>query len=153
MRSVSISPRLVERLVRWSTAREGREACGALIGTRGDDSCVITDVAEIENRAALPDAFECDPAAIVVLDRRATTLGLGILGFWHSHASGAGEPSTRDASGAWSSALTAIVCPHRTPAVRFWRFEGAFAVEVSRAPMGTCMPRGVADNSRPGERP
>jgi proteasome lid subunit RPN8/RPN11 len=52
-------------------------------------------------------AFEIDPGAIVAAER-ASTEGLGVIGFFHSHVGGRAVRSAADRAGAWPGVLSVV---------------------------------------------
>ncbi|MDV3457024.1 M67 family metallopeptidase [Sphingomonas sp. HF-S4] len=72
-----------------------REACGLLFG----DGDTITGFQATENVAEDPGRhFEIDPAALFAALRAERAGGPKIIGYWHSHPSGAATPSVTDAA-------------------------------------------------------
>ena len=84
---------VVEEIV-GRAARSATEVCGLLLG----DPDQVVDVLHCSNIAADPAiAFEIDPAQLIAAHRAARAGGPAIVGCYHSHPSGAPEPSRRDA--------------------------------------------------------
>lgn len=77
-------------------AREGhREACGLLLGQPGD---IVAHI-ETSNVAAQPErGFEIDPTTLLAAHRDARGDGGAVVGWYHSHPNGRGEPSATDAA-------------------------------------------------------
>ena len=76
------------------------EVCGLLLGTGGQ----AVEAVHCSNVAAHPATrFEIDPAQLIATFRRARGGGPQVLGCYHSHPSGASEPSPRDAADAASN--------------------------------------------------
>lgn len=73
-----------------------------------------------ENIAANPaDTFEIDPAALIAAHKAQRAGGPRLIGCYHSHPNGVGEPSARDGESAWGSdTLWLIVAANRLTA---WR--------------------------------
>lgn len=82
-------------LLDHAAAEAPREACGLLRGSPGRvDAAVPT-----ANVAARPErAFEIEPAALLREHRRARGDATAIIGWYHSHPAGSGEPSRTDAA-------------------------------------------------------
>jgi proteasome lid subunit RPN8/RPN11 len=139
---------LRRELVAWAAGAGEREVCGVLLGTRAAARVSIVRVARVPNHALTDDAFVCDPGAIAALDAEARGAGLELVGFWHSHVGLDPRPSSRDSDGQWAGALTAVVCPSRSPAVRFWRFDGRTAIEVRVVASEACAAALEAHNLR-----
>ena len=92
---VAIS-RTVERQIFAHCAESSEiEACGLLFG---DESCISRAI-ETRNVSATPrDSFEIDPAALFAAIRAERDGGERLIGHYHSHPTGAAEPSARDAA-------------------------------------------------------
>lgn len=84
----------LERAARQAYPEEG---CGVLLGAA--ESGTVREIRSLENRAgaALADRhYRADPLALYALERRVAEEGLGIIGFWHSHADAEAIPSAED---------------------------------------------------------
>ena len=114
--SVRISTELLARIVAEAAAAPDREVCGLLFG----DGAAITAIQPCRNIAADPARlFELDPAALLAAHRAARAGAPRPIGHYHSHPSGAPEPSPRDAADAApDGALWLIVAGGE---VRAWR--------------------------------
>lgn len=100
-----------------AAASLGREICGLLFGTAD----AITAHLPARNVAADPRrAFEIDPATLLAAHREQRRGGAAIVGCYHSHPSGAAEPSPRDAADA-------------APDGRLWLIVGASEARLWRA--------------------
>lgn len=72
------------------------EACGLLFGLEGE----IREATVAANVADEPwHRFEIEPAHLFDAHRRARAGPLRLMGCWHSHPNGVGEPSARDRAG------------------------------------------------------
>jgi desampylase len=72
-----------------------REACGILLG-QGD---AIATAWPTANVAPQPERhFEIDPTALIAAHRAARAGGPAVLGYFHSHPTGAAHPSPTDAA-------------------------------------------------------
>ncbi len=88
------------------------EACGILVGTQRGGLTVVAGLAPGRNVAADPRAhFELDPLDTLAAEDDARSMGLSIVGIWHSHPRGPLTPSLEDRSGADASWLTLIAVP------------------------------------------
>ena len=101
---------LGERLCAWSLASLPEEACGLLLGRRAAasparlaDAVEVVEVVQTRNLAAerRADLYEVHPEDFLAADRRASALGLDIVGVWHSHPESPGRPSATDLERAW----------------------------------------------------
>lgn len=93
--SCTIATTVAQSLRDHAAARAPHEACGILLGTPG---AIVAAVAAA-NIAAHPERnFEIDPATLLRVHREARGTGQTVLGWYHSHPNGAGEPSKTDAA-------------------------------------------------------
>ncbi len=106
------------------------EACGLLLGTaaRIDGATLCANVAADPARH-----FEIDPAALIAAHKAERTGGPMLLGYWHSHPSGAPAPSATDRARATRDGrVWAIVAGSK---IGWWRdCEDGF-VALSTAPV------------------
>ncbi|PKP92536.1 MAG: peptidase [Alphaproteobacteria bacterium HGW-Alphaproteobacteria-14] len=99
-----------------AVAAHPHEACGLLLG-----ECMrITAARETDNVHPTPAThFEIDPQALIDAHRAARAGGAQVLGYFHSHPTGAPEPSATDrAMAAHDGRIWAIIAGDE---VRFWR--------------------------------
>ena len=135
--------------------RHGREAyphecCGALIGRGGRvlEALALPNVTDEGARRR----FRIAPADYLAAERRASTQGAELLGFYHSHPDHPARPSRYDLDHAWPAIAYVIVAvaAGRPEALTSWRLRAdrsAFDEEpVAVEPGGP--PR-----SETGERP
>jgi proteasome lid subunit RPN8/RPN11 len=104
-------------LIHAGVQRSGNsEACGLLFGTHGR----ITQATLARNVAAEPwHRFEIDPAHLFDAHRRSRAGPERLVGCWHSHPDGRGEPSRHDRAGVSDEGwLWLIVANGR---IRGWR--------------------------------
>ena len=98
------------------------ECCGLLLGRRGD----IAEVFRARNIADEPESrFLIDPEDHFAARRAARTLGLDVVGFYHSHPRSPAEPSERDrVEFSYGGHLYLIVSVRAEPAeVGLFRFD------------------------------
>ncbi len=116
------------------SAREAypSEVCGVLLGRRVGDGIAVEEVARARNLrvGAAPGgesarSFELDPGALVAAEDRARTLGLEIVGIWHSHPDAPAIPSEEDRRSAWRGWCHLIVAVDRNSItdVRAWLLD------------------------------
>ena len=73
------------------------ETCGVMVGRRHGDALVISGLPALPNAAAAPaSSFRIEP--LEVLRARRRTPPDQVVGFWHTHPSGALVPSPQDRS-------------------------------------------------------
>ncbi len=81
--------------IRARALASDEEVCGLLLGTHGHVE------AALHCRNVAPDpvtSFEIDPAQLIAALKAARSGGPQVVGCYHSHPSGAAEPSPRDAA-------------------------------------------------------
>lgn len=92
------------------------EVCGLLLGQG-------TRVSRVQPCANVADAparwFEIDPASLLAAHRAARQGGPAVIGHYHSHPSGAAEPSPRDAAAAVPDGAIWLIAAGGT--LRAWR--------------------------------
>ncbi|HSM53723.1 MAG TPA: M67 family metallopeptidase [Erythrobacter sp.] len=93
-----------------------RECCGILLGTGNR----FTEARPAANVHPRPEThFEIDPQALIDAHRAARAGGPQVLGYYHSHPTGAAEPSATDrAMASGDGRVWAIV---GTDKVSFWQ--------------------------------
>ncbi|QUT04207.1 M67 family metallopeptidase [Sphingobium phenoxybenzoativorans] len=126
---VRISRSLLDRIVALAGA-EDAEICGLLLG-KGAECTGIVPAANVAQDPAVH--FEIDPAVLIAAHRAARGGGSAVIGHYHSHPSGAAEPSATDAAAARpDGALWLIVAGG---GCRLWRageegLHGRFSPEI-----------------------
>ncbi len=83
------------------------ECCGALIGAAGQavEALALPNAAEEQARRR----FRIRPVDYLAAERRASELGAGLLGFYHSHPDHPARPSRYDLEHAWPGFAYVIV--------------------------------------------
>jgi proteasome lid subunit RPN8/RPN11 len=90
--TIHIAVGLLGEIVGRARLAAPRECCGLLVGTRSRvDECVAT-----ANVDPHPSRYQVDPAAHIALNRRLRGSGRAIVGVYHSHPRGGGDPSPTD---------------------------------------------------------
>ena len=87
------------------------EGCGALLGTavNGEREAVRTlPLANVEGDKPRV-RFAVSPGDYMRVEAEAERLGLGLLGFWHSHPDHPARPSETDRLYAWVGLLTLVL--------------------------------------------
>ena len=122
--AIRLSPDVLQEISRHAAASYPHEACGALVGAREDVRLSLP----LPNRdARAPEVgFLVDPNDYLRVESEAESLGLSLLGFWHSHPDGLALPSSADRAYAWEGLLTVIVSvTHGAPEeISAWRLDG-----------------------------
>ena len=104
-----------------------RECCGLLEGEREADTIRVTALHAARNLSTDSDRFEIDPAAHFAAIRIARANGHEIVGCYHSHPNGGGEPSVRDGEGAWDEGFAWLIAAVSGTAVSVRGFVRAAA--------------------------
>ncbi|PKP66072.1 MAG: peptidase [Alphaproteobacteria bacterium HGW-Alphaproteobacteria-7] len=109
-----------------AAAAHPQEACGLLLG----EGARITAARETANVHPAPAThFDIDPQALIDAHRAARAGGAQVLGYFHSHPTGAPEPSATDrAMAAHDGRIWAIIAGDE---VRLWRDGDADFVALS----------------------
>lgn len=98
-----------EQICAHARREHPREACGLLLGC-GDR---IEAAVEAANVADCPtQEFEIDPALLLRCHREARDDGRALLGWYHSHPNGRGEPSATDAARVEDDGMIWIIVAH-----------------------------------------
>lgn len=99
-------------LARLAEAAYPAEACALLVGRAEGDGLLLEEIVPARNVAADPLAgFEVDPATQIALRRRLREQDgpQDLIGHWHSHPNGRGEPSATDAAMVYEPALLWVI--------------------------------------------
>jgi proteasome lid subunit RPN8/RPN11 len=92
------------------------ECCGILVGRRGrGGDILVTSVHPSPNllSSEREDRFEIDPRHRLEVMRQAEAQGLEMVGHYHSHPNGRGEPSPTDLAMAYEPDLIWLIAPVR----------------------------------------
>ena len=104
------------------------EACGLLLGMRRGREVEVAALACARNLALDPrSSFELDPLDAIAAEDGARSVGLLIVGVWHSHPRGPRVPSPQDLAGADTAWLTLIAVPQPRFGIELscWQSDGA----------------------------
>lgn len=120
-RSIVVTGAVVEALRAEAGMATPRECCGLLLGREGRIDLAVP----ARNVAADPfNRFEIDPQALIAAHREARAGGRAVIGYYHSHPTGAALPSATDrAHAAGDGRIWAIVAPGAADpdAIGWWR--------------------------------
>lgn len=133
------------------------ECCGFLLGV-ADDAARIHVHRVLPARNEHPDRRDCryliPPETVLAARREARGLGLEVVGYYHSHTDGSGEPSEHDLADAWpaTSYLIVPVEDGKAGPPRSWRLadEGDGFVEEAVARAGDGSPGAPASVGETG---
>jgi proteasome lid subunit RPN8/RPN11 len=114
------------QIERLACAAWPREACGLLLGRRNDGAAQVGLAFPVRNLANANDRYEIDPVEYLVAEERAQSLGLEVVGVWHSHPDQPARPSASDRIRAWEGWWYLILSVTRAGVVdvRSWRLQG-----------------------------
>jgi len=90
---VGVSSQVLEALRQHAARAHPRECCGLLLG---QGTTIATALPAANVHPAPQTHFEIDPQALVDAHRQARSGGPQVLGHYHSHPTGAIEPSATD---------------------------------------------------------
>lgn len=94
----------LRQLVRHALDCLPEECCGVLIGLKTESGRSRVHRAIAADNVSTDDRerrYVVDPLAVLEADRGARAEGLELVGYYHSHPSGAATPSASDRRGAW----------------------------------------------------
>lgn len=124
---LAIAPRLLQRAREAARAALPQEACGLLLGRVDGDRTLVQRLEPTRNATTDPaeDTFEVHPEDYLRLDTLARTLGLDVVGVWHSHPDSGARPSRTDLERAWPGWSYLIVgrAAHDDVHERSWRLD------------------------------
>lgn len=110
------------------------ECCGILTGRREGETLTVVQVHAVANTWDGPrgDRYMLDPLSHLRIQRETRRKGLEIVGFYHSHPTGAAIPSRFDAELAWPEHVYLIISLTQEPAsLRAWEScSGSFKEAV-----------------------
>lgn len=108
------------RIERASQAAYPEETCGLLLGRwRAGGVTEVTRAVTVANAAPIlerPHRFAIEPRLLLEWDRIASSVGLSVVGFFHSHPDAAARPSSTDVALAWPGYAYVIVSALGRPA-------------------------------------
>jgi len=127
MNRLVISPRHLQTVGRHATASYPDECCGVLIGRALDGSTVVERVLSVgnERQDSRHNRFLISPETILAAQKEARSLGLDIVGYYHSHPDHPARPSDFDREHAWPwvSYLIVSLQGRKVVDTRSWRLR------------------------------
>lgn len=152
--SVLVSQAMLDLMQAHGESHYPEEAAGLILGEQSGERREARQILPLENRredGARGHRYQIDPLDTLAAEDRADSLGLQIIGVFHSHPDHPAEPSQTDLFYAvpWYSYLITSVRGGRAQETRAWRLdqtESAFVEE----PMEV-LPRAESEAPRPGE--
>lgn len=114
--ALEVSSDVIGALLAEAAKAHPRECCGILLGS----SEAISGALPTANvHPSSETRFEIDPAALIAAHRAARSGGPPVIGYYHSHPTGAAVPSATDsAMASRDGAIWAIIA---AGGVRLWR--------------------------------
>jgi proteasome lid subunit RPN8/RPN11 len=133
--TLSIANQVMAELRQHLEAGYPNEACGALIGSAGDESREVLEFRPMRNTIEdRPwDRYALDPLEQLIVQKDAESRGFEIIGFAHSHPDHPPRPSKFDEEHAWDfySYIVASVQKGKLVEARSWRLtDSSFEEEV-----------------------
>jgi proteasome lid subunit RPN8/RPN11 len=100
---IELTPTAWQVMVDHAQACYPNECCGILIGSEQDGRRQVTLAIACRNvyEGEQGDRFTIDPKDQIAAERRARSLGLGVLGFFHSHPDEGAYFSQTDLKNHW----------------------------------------------------
>lgn len=129
--SIRIPSNILQELFAHTSHEQGNECCGLLAGR----DRTITRAYRAENVAANPStSYEVATKEIVSLTREIRNAGLEMIGIYHSHPNGKGQPSDTDiAAASYPDVAHFIIAkpPDSEMAVRAFLIRGGEVEELN----------------------
>ena len=87
----------------WCVKGYPLKTCGLLLGSDTETTCIVDEVVNVPIAAIAGghDRYELAADDFVAADARARSLGLEIVGVWHSHPNQPALPSETDRARGW----------------------------------------------------
>ena len=129
MREILIPGGLQARIAQEARAALPKECCGLLVGNVEGERFRVLYLRATRNMVTEPDSFEIDPAVQIALMRALRGSGRRIIGCYHSHPNGTGEPSDRDRASSFEMGfvwLIASISGAKTHLRAFVRVDAGF---------------------------
>jgi proteasome lid subunit RPN8/RPN11 len=100
---IRIEPAPWQIMVDHAKACFPRECCGIMLGTKTASDNLVSDAVACINifPEARNDRFEIDPKEYAAAERKADEMGLGVIGFFHSHPNEDSYFSATDLKYSW----------------------------------------------------
>jgi desampylase len=108
---VTISRALRAQLLKHAASLPEEEVCGLIFGTEAHISQIVPCQNVAQNRRT---RFEIDPSALIAAHKAARSGGDAIIGSYHSHPNGAGQPSITDMNFAGGDASLMLIVAQGT---------------------------------------
>ena len=99
------------------------EACGILLGTKEDDSKMVTIVFPADNILRSETEYEINPQEQLDVFMKADELSLEVVGYYHSHPYWQAQPSSTDKSRANQLNCSYIIYSNMDDEVRSFHWD------------------------------
>lgn len=115
MNRLVISARHLNTLGRHASMTYPQECCGVLIGSSNEDTTVVERVLSVGNTEGDTvgsqgrDRYLIHPETVLAAHKEARSLGLDVVGYYHSHPDHPAQPSEVDREQAWPGMSYLIV--------------------------------------------
>jgi proteasome lid subunit RPN8/RPN11 len=123
--SLRIDPAAAAVMRAHLTAGYPHEACGVLLGRETGSERLVERVVPLDNarEESRHDRYEISPEQFLAAEREARSIGMDVLGVFHSHPDHPARPSGFDLENAWPyySYLIVSVVDGRIAEARAWR--------------------------------
>lgn len=127
MNRLTLSPGDLEAVRRHAETSYPDECCGFLIGTTDGTSTAVERVlsAGNERQESRHNRYLISPETVLAAHKEARTLGLDVIGYYHSHPDHPARPSEFDREHAWPGLSYLIVSVEKGRQVdaRSWRLS------------------------------
>jgi proteasome lid subunit RPN8/RPN11 len=127
MSRLVISPRHLQTVGRHAAASYPDECCGVLIGRALGDATVVERVLSVgnERQDSRHNRYLISPETVLAAQKEARSLGLEVVGYYHSHPDHPARPSDFDREHAWPwvSYLIVAVQKGKVAEIRSWRLQ------------------------------
>ena len=125
MSRLFFSPRHLQTIQRHAAVSYPEECCGVLVGRASAGSNFVERVLSVgnEREESRHNRYLISPDTILAAHKQARSLGLEILGYYHSHPDHPARPSELDREYAWPGVSYLIVSVEKGKVVdtRSWR--------------------------------
>jgi proteasome lid subunit RPN8/RPN11 len=130
--SLSLKASDYRRIVEHARAGLPNEACGLIAGRLDGDAKQVEKIYLLDNPDACPEHFSIPPKAQLEAIRDMRSLGLALLGNFHSHPSTPARPSDEDINLAYdaSASYCILSLAGKEPVLKCFRIDRASRATV-----------------------
>ncbi len=119
---ISITKNLFEQIIKHSKREFPNEACGVLAGKEGN----VQKVYEMLNTEKSPSTFFMEPKEQLKVMKEIRSLGLEMIGIYHSHVASRAYPSAHDVEMAFYPEVSYVIISLKDqdhPSIKSFRIE------------------------------